>query len=214
MIIFKNLKNVPKGKFPNNVIIQVAKGGSMTSELMNTWKREVCGARAGAIWKPPSSLVYDSVSSHTRKATIASFKQHYNTTLAMIPGGMTPLLQPADSHWNKTFKSAMKHRWLERLQSGVVEYTKSGNRKRAPYSLVAGWVSECCNEVPEDMISRSFIECELFPLRGHGLEELHRKLRSVWEENVNAEEEDSHTGITDEEDVSEEERSDEDRNKN
>ena len=131
MIIFKNLKNVPKGKFPNNVIIQVAKGGSMTSELINTWKREVCGARAGAIWKPPSCLVYGSVSSHTRKAAIASFKRHYNTTVAVIPGGMTPLLQPADSYWNKTFKSAMKHRWLELLQSGEVEYTKSGYRKRA-----------------------------------------------------------------------------------
>ena len=71
MTIFKNLKNVPKGKFPNNVIIQVAKGESMTSELMNTWKREVWGARAGAIWKPPSCLVYDGVSSHTRNATIA-----------------------------------------------------------------------------------------------------------------------------------------------
>ena len=105
----------------------------------------------------------------------------------------------------------MKHRWLERLQSGEVEYTKSGNRKQASYSLVAEWVSESWNEGPEDMISRSFLECGLFHLRGHGLEELHSKLRSVLEEKVNAEEEDSHTGITDEEDGSEEERSEEER---
>jgi hypothetical protein len=182
MIIFKNLKNIPKGKFPQNVIIQVAKGGSMTSELMNTWKREVWGARAGAIWKPPSCLVYDSVSSHTKTATIASFKRHYNTTVAVIPGGMTPLLQPADSHWNKTFKSAMKRRWLDWLQSGKAEYTKSGHRKRASYSLVAEWVSESWQEVPDDLISRSFLECGLFPLRGHGLAELHSKLRCVLEE--------------------------------
>ena len=40
------------------------------------------------------------------------------------------------------------------------------------YSLVAEWVSESWNVVPEDIISRSFLECGLFPLRGHGLEEL------------------------------------------
>ena len=87
-------------------------------------------------------------------------------------------------------------------------------RKRASYSLVAEWVSESWNEVPEDTISRSFLKCGLFPLRGHGLEELHSKLRSVLEEKVNAEEEDSHTGITDEEDGSEGERSDEDKDEN
>ena len=64
------------------------------------------------------------------------------------------------------------------------------------------------------MIPRSFLECGLFSLRGHGLEEVHSKLRSVLGEKVNAEKEDSHTGITDEEDGSEEERSDDDRDGN
>ena len=41
MVIFKGLKHVPKGKYPNNVIIQVNEKGYMTSELMNVWKQSV-----------------------------------------------------------------------------------------------------------------------------------------------------------------------------
>jgi hypothetical protein len=209
MIIFKNLKNIPKGNFPKDVNIQVAKGGSMTAMLMNTWKREVWSIRPGAIWKSPSLLVYDSVSSHTKASILASFKRHYNTTVAVIPGGMTPLLQPADSHWNRPFKAMMKRKWLDWLQCGEAEYTKSGKRKQAVYDLVARWVSESWKEVPVDVIQRSFIECGLFP---DGEQEvLHGKLRAVLEEKCMPPDEDVPTGLTDDE---EDDELDEDEEEN
>ena len=37
MIIFKGLKKVPKGTFPKDVVIEVAKGGSMTTDLLISW---------------------------------------------------------------------------------------------------------------------------------------------------------------------------------
>jgi hypothetical protein len=54
MIIFKNLKHVSKGVFPKDVLITVAKGGSMTTDLMNTWRRDISVKRSGGIWRPAS----------------------------------------------------------------------------------------------------------------------------------------------------------------
>ncbi len=41
MVIFKGLKHAPKGKYPNDVIVQVNEKGYKTSELMNAWKPSV-----------------------------------------------------------------------------------------------------------------------------------------------------------------------------
>jgi hypothetical protein len=41
IVIFRNLVKIPKGSFPRDVVVQVAKKGSMNSDLMNVWKREV-----------------------------------------------------------------------------------------------------------------------------------------------------------------------------
>ena len=38
MVIFQNLKNIPKENFPKNITVQVAQKGLMTSEFMNEWK--------------------------------------------------------------------------------------------------------------------------------------------------------------------------------
>ena len=45
MIIFKNLKKVPKERFPEGMIVTVSLGGSMTSELMKTFQSKVWGSR-------------------------------------------------------------------------------------------------------------------------------------------------------------------------
>ena len=108
MIIFKGLKNVLKRRFPNDVVVQVNQKGYMTSELMNTWKQSVWKRRPEGFFRPSSLLVFDSATSHLKRTTISSFRQHYNTKVAIIPGGMAPLLQPTDVHWNRPFKSAMR----------------------------------------------------------------------------------------------------------
>jgi hypothetical protein len=117
-VIFRNLKNIPKGKFPKDVVVQVASKGTMTSELMNTWKREVWGKRPQGMFKPKSLVVYDSATSHIKKTVLSSFRQHYITDVAVIPGGMTPLLQLADVSWNRPFKRLMKNKWIQWLADG------------------------------------------------------------------------------------------------
>ena len=74
MVIFRNLKNVPK-----DVVVQFAQKGSMTSELINAWKRQVWIKRPQGMFQPQSLLVFDSATSHTKKTVLSSFGQHYST---------------------------------------------------------------------------------------------------------------------------------------
>lgn len=111
MIIFKNLKKAPKGKFPRTVYVTASPGGSMTTDLMRDWKREVFAKRDSIFDKitqkktgSKTILVMDACPAHRDKALIGEFKRWNNTEVAIIPGGCTPLLQPADVVWNRPFK--------------------------------------------------------------------------------------------------------------
>ena len=70
-------------------------------------------------------FVFDSATSHTKKTVLSSFRQHYSTKVAIIiiPGGMTPVLQPADVRLNKPFKAAMRDKWLDWLTTGEAAFT-------------------------------------------------------------------------------------------
>ena len=73
---------------------------------------------------------------------------------------MTPLLQFQDTHVNKPFKDRMRDEWEAWIESTKVEYTASGNRKRASYQLVAEWADKIWKEVAtDDVILQGFCEC-------------------------------------------------------
>ena len=196
MVIFKGLTNVPKGRFPNDVIVEVNEKGFMTAEMLNKWKQCVWKTRPGGFFRPSSLIVFDSATSHLKRTTISSFKQHYNTEVAIIPGGMTPLLQPADVHWNKPFKSAMRDKWLQWLSEGEEEYTASGKRKSASYEMVVNWVSECWKAIPIELIQKSFVQCGM---PWSSPDQLHERLRCLLADEQ-FEQAEEHTGLTDEED--------------
>lgn len=177
MIIFKGLKNVPKCDFPKEVVVTVAMKGSMTADLMNTYKQKVWGARPGAFFKPKAVLVMDSAPAHLKNTTKTSFKQHYNTSLSVIPGGLTPLLQPADVVWNKPFKAAMRKHWEDWLRNGAAEFTRTGKRRSASYLTVAQWVREAWDTVSHDLIKQSFVQCGLVGSQDQDM--LHSSLREL-----------------------------------
>ena len=97
----------------------------MTSELMNAWKRKVWIKRPQGMFRRQSLFVFDSATSHTKKTVLSSFRQLYSTKVAIIiiPGGMTPVLQPADVRLNKPFKAAMRDKWLDWLTTGEAAFT-------------------------------------------------------------------------------------------
>ena len=144
---------------------------------------KVWNARPGSIFKPSCVLTLDTARCHTHDDVKTAFEKE-NTRLDFIPGGMTPLLQPLDSHLNKPFKNAMRRKWEEWLSNGEREYTRTGKRKGASYDKMARWVarqvlrwvSEVWRDMSRDMIRRSFIETGI--QQSANDEDLHSKLRS------------------------------------
>lgn len=54
----------------------------------------------------------------------ATFKHIYeNTDLAVIPGGLTSILQPLDVSLNKLFKNGIRKKWMA---NGFHEFTATG----------------------------------------------------------------------------------------
>lgn len=113
MIIFKGLKRAPAGHFPRGMLVTVASGGSMTADLMETYRQEVWEKRPGGIFKPPSLFIMDTHRAHLCDPVVNAFAKKNRTDILYVPGGMTPVLQPLDVYVNKSFKSNMKTKWME-----------------------------------------------------------------------------------------------------
>lgn len=67
-----------------------------------------------------SLLVWDSFRCHLDKNVNLKL-QNTDTVTAVIPGGCTSVLQPLDVCLNKPFKDLIKQKWLEYMETSVVQ---------------------------------------------------------------------------------------------
>ncbi|CAM4576524.1 unnamed protein product [Caretta caretta] len=81
------------------------------------------------------------------------------TTLAVIPGGLTSVLQPLDVCLNKPFKDRIRKMSSEWMCSGMAKLTKGGNLMKPEISLVAQWLKDPWVSIPSEMIEKSFRKC-------------------------------------------------------
>ena len=91
--------------------------------------RKVWRARIGGLGRTKSLLVYDSFEAHVTDTVKASFKRK-DTELAVIPGGLTSLLQPLDVSLNKPFKDGVRKQWMQWMADRIHEFTIRRFRKR------------------------------------------------------------------------------------
>ena len=92
--------------------------------------------------------------SHLTEGVKAVANKH--AKIAVIPGGMTKLLQPLDISVNKSFKSRIRLNWEKWMNQDKKEFTKSGRRKRATYAEVCKWVIDSWNYITSDTIRNGF----------------------------------------------------------
>ena len=97
----------------------------------------------------------DSFKAHKTEQVKRSFKSK-NTDLAVIPEGLTSVLQPLDVCLNKPFKDRVRQKWMA---EGMHELTAGGRQKKPSEELMCQWISEVWRDIPREMVANSFLKC-------------------------------------------------------
>ena len=96
-------------------------------------------------------LVWDAFRAHLVDSVKAILREDHNTHVAVIPGGLTSLVQPSDVCLNKPFKDRLRRLWTDWMMSGEMSYTAGGNICAAPLTTVVQWVKEAWADISSDM---------------------------------------------------------------
>ena len=103
-------------------------------------------------------LVRDSFRAHLTDEVKAELNR-CKIDVAVIPGGLTPVLQPLDKCLNKPFKDNVRRKYLALMISGLFDYTPAGKKKAPSRNLVLRWVHEAWREILVEIIAKSFKTC-------------------------------------------------------
>lgn len=156
LIIFKR-KTLPKGDFPSDIVISANEKGWMCESIMFEWIEKVWQRRKGSFFDRKGLLIMDSMRSHLLDTVKSHFKK-LSTDLAVIPGGLTKILQPLDLSVNRSFKAEIRKRWENWMSEGLHSFTTTGKMRRASYEEVARWVDSSWKSIKKSTILSGFKE--------------------------------------------------------
>jgi len=158
MVIFKR-KIMPKVNFPKGIVVTVSPKGWMNEEIMSQWLEKVWRKRKGSFFRPKSLLIYDSHRSHLTPGIKEMVQKH--SQLAVIPGGLTKILQPLDLSSNQSFKNKIRKKWENWMVNGVKSFTKTNRMTHATCEEVCKWVLESWNGVTPECVKNGFKRAKL-----------------------------------------------------
>ncbi len=125
------------------------------------------------IFRERRLLVWDSFRCHLSNSMKEVLKKLKIDT-AVVPGGCTPFVQPADVSWNKPFKKKIQDLHDEWLSSGNLELTAGGKFRPTPILTYLQWVTEAWDEIGSELIKHSFRACGIsLPVDGSNDDEIH-----------------------------------------
>ena len=157
LVIFKR-KTMPKIGNKYGVVVAVQQKGWMDENIMKIWIGKVWRSRIGGLGRQRSPLVLDSFEAHKTEQVKRSFKSE-NTDLAVIPGGLTSVLQPLDVCLNKPFKDRVRQKWMSWITEGIHELMAGGRQKKPSEELMCQWIGEAWRAIPREMVANSFLKC-------------------------------------------------------
>lgn len=155
---FQGLKKVPNLTIPSNVVVDVAKGGSMTETVMLNWIQNVYFSRGPYYFNRKSLLVLDHCAAHKTVAVADKLKE-INTSVVFVPKKQTHLLQPLDVSVMVQFKSEMRALYNVWQKSATPRYTAAQNRCRPSYQEIVDMVSSATKAIDRATIRKGFISC-------------------------------------------------------
>ena len=89
------------------------------------------------------------------------YKESHGQYTAVIPGGLTPVLQPLDKCISKPFKAKVRAQYEAWMVNGPFTYTPSGKKRAPSKEMVLRWIDRAWREIPVELITRSFISCAI-----------------------------------------------------
>uniref|UniRef100_K7GI96 HTH CENPB-type domain-containing protein n=1 Tax=Pelodiscus sinensis TaxID=13735 RepID=K7GI96_PELSI len=146
-IVFKH-KTMPKNViFPNTVHVHVHPKSWIDEALMLDWLQTRTPFTMDAFW------------CHCMPS-IKKRRQQDKTDLAIIPGGMTKMLQPLDVTVNNPMKDALCRKWKTWLLEGEHIYY-GGCMQTSTLQDVTQWIGDVWLEL-DPTIRKGFLKCSIF----------------------------------------------------
>lgn len=94
-----------------------------------------------------------------------------NITLFLLPGGLTPKVQPWDRFVNKFFKSTMTALYDQHMASPASSATTAATRSPPSRRLLVQWVKTSSDKIDGVTVCSSWLKAGLFlPVDGSGNE--------------------------------------------
>ena len=156
MVIFK--RHFQKKNFLKGVIVHVQENRWMDDKGCIKWINKVCERCPGGLLNCKSLLVWDMFKSHLCENIKTTIKR-INTDIAVIPSGLTSILQPLDVCLNKPFKDGLRKCWNEWMVSGDHTFTAAGNMCAASLTNVCEWVVKSWDNISIESVQKSFKKC-------------------------------------------------------
>jgi hypothetical protein len=156
VLLWHSTKQEPELVIVNGIPIIKCKNAWISDKVMKLFLNYLFPFRC----IPRLLMVADSARPHFSTSTLALYAQK-NIRLALIPGGITSYVQPADVYWFKSLKSKINNLveiWLARRD---LPMTTSGNVKSPSMTQCADWARAAWSEISEDYIARSWQGCIL-----------------------------------------------------
>ena len=154
-VIFKGVRSPRDLVVPESLHGSFHKKGWMDEAGVKEWIRQ-CLSRTPR--NEQSLLVWDSFRAHLTDEVKAKLNGG-KIDVAVIPEGLTPVVQPLDKCLNQPFKDNVRRKYLAWMISSPFDYTPAGNKKAPSRNLVLQWVHEAWREIPVEMVAKSFKTC-------------------------------------------------------
>ena len=154
-VVFKGVRPIAELDRESGVIVAYSKNGWINEGLTKDWVKRGWGTLSFG----RRLLIWDAYRCHIMDSVKGVVDNQAKSDVAIIPGGLTALVQPADVSWNKPFKAAYKELYNEWMVIGEKSYTAAGNVRAPSKLLCLRWVKKAWECVRKEIIIKSFEVC-------------------------------------------------------
>ena len=155
LVILKGKRPPPPKDIPSGIRVTMSSNGWMNEEGCCYWVKQIW-AKATVV-EGRKLLVWDAFRAHRTAAIkyLVGDRSVENSDMAMIPGGCTSKLQPADLSWNKPFKAIVQQKYDAWMIGDDHTFTKGGAMRKPTVKLMLQWIKHAWEALDKEVVIKS-----------------------------------------------------------